>query len=42
MPQIQVSVYLDDNAYSEYVNDKPTYNDIAREAMLKAIKKKQK
>jgi hypothetical protein len=39
MPQIQVSVYLDDDNYSKYQQDKSGYNDVAREAMMKALKK---
>jgi hypothetical protein len=39
MPQIQVSVYLDDADYSKYQQDKVGYNDIARKAMMKAINK---
>ena len=39
MPQIQVSVYLDDDTYKKYQNNKKGYNEIARKAMLKALKK---
>ncbi len=39
MPNANVSVYLNDEDFKEYLKDKKGYNDIARDALKKVLKK---
>jgi hypothetical protein len=39
MPNVSLSVYLQDDDYVKYLKDKEGFNTIARESMKKAINK---